>query len=141
MGPITVRPRHAEATAEPPALGERLGFTVTVVPPVRDEGRGHLEHPDPRRLPRGISPGAEWLGRPYRFTARVVPGGTGTDASGSRPSTSKARPPDKALPPDGVWAARVEWGGGYRGAMLNQGPRPTVGDVRAVAGGAPLRRR
>jgi riboflavin kinase/FMN adenylyltransferase len=29
-----------------------------------------------------------------------------------------------------VYAALVEWGGGTAGAMLNQGPRPTVGDAR-----------
>src|SRR4029079_18447472 len=39
-------------------------------------------------------------------------------------------PPEKALPPDGVYAALVEWGGGTAGAMLNQGARPTVGDTR-----------
>jgi riboflavin kinase/FMN adenylyltransferase len=33
------------------------------------------------------------------------------------------------LPPDGVYAVRVEWPGGSGGGMLNQGPRPTVGDL------------
>ncbi len=39
-------------------------------------------------------------------------------------------PERKLLPPDGVYAARVEWGGGQAGGMLNQGTRPTFGDGR-----------
>ena len=34
----------------------------------------------------------------------------------------------KQLPPDGVYAVRVEWRGGQAGGMMNQGPRPTFGD-------------
>ena len=34
----------------------------------------------------------------------------------------------KLLPPDGVYAARVEWAGGVAGGMLNQGGKPTFGD-------------
>ena len=31
------------------------------------------------------------------------------------------------LPPDGVYAAWVEWAGGRVGAMMNQGGKPTFG--------------
>ena len=44
------------------------------------------------------------------------------------PTVNLAPPPEKLLPPDGVYAVRVEWGGGTALGMLNQGPRPTVGD-------------
>jgi riboflavin kinase/FMN adenylyltransferase len=37
-------------------------------------------------------------------------------------------PDRKLLPPDGVYAAVVEWRDGRAGGMLNQGPRPTFGD-------------
>ena len=37
--------------------------------------------------------------------------------------------PRKLLPPDGVYAVRVEWAGGRAGGMLNQGGRPTFGDA------------
>ena len=71
----------------------------------------------------------EWLGRPYRVTARVVPG-AGRGKTIGVPTINLEGPfAGKALPPDGVWAARVEWGRGTAGAMLNQGPRPTVGDA------------
>jgi riboflavin kinase/FMN adenylyltransferase len=114
-----------------PGLGERLGFGVTVVPPLPDrEGepisstriRGALAEGDLARV-------AEWLGRPYRLTARVSEG-AGRGRSIGVPTVNLAGALEgKALPPDGVWAARVEWGGGTAGAMLNQGPRPTVGDA------------
>jgi len=38
----------------------------------------------------------------------------------------------KLLPPDGVYAVRVEWRGGGGGGMMNQGPRPTFQDGRRV---------
>jgi riboflavin kinase/FMN adenylyltransferase len=39
-------------------------------------------------------------------------------------------PPDKLLPPDGVYAVWVEWRGGRTGGMMNQGPKPTFQDGR-----------
>ena len=50
-------------------------------------------------------------------------------------------PPQKLLPPDGVYAVRVEWRGGRAGGMMNQGPRPTFAGRAADARGAPVRLR
>ena len=53
------------------------------------------------------------------------------DADGSsacRRSTSPECRARKQLPPDGVYAVRVEWRGGQAGGMMNQGPRPTFGE-------------
>jgi riboflavin kinase/FMN adenylyltransferase len=114
-----------------PALGARLGFGVTVVPPVPDAA-GHPISSSRIRSALGagdLGRAADWLGRPYRITAEVVPG-AGRGKSIGVPTINLAGPlAGKALPPDGVWAAKVEWGGGTAGAMLNQGPRPTVGDA------------
>jgi riboflavin kinase/FMN adenylyltransferase len=113
-----------------PGLGARLGFGVTVVPPVPDAGGTPISS---SRIRTALGAGdlgraAEWLGRPYRISAEVVPG-AGRGKGIGVPTINFAGPlAGKALPPDGVWAARVEWGGGTAGAMLNQGPRPTVGD-------------
>jgi riboflavin kinase/FMN adenylyltransferase len=113
-----------------PGLGARLGFGVTVVPPVADAAGTPISS---SRIRTALGAGdlgraAEWLGRPYRITAEVVPG-AGRGKGIGVPTINLAGPlAGKALPPDGVWAARVEWGGGTAGAMLNQGPRPTVGD-------------
>jgi len=114
-----------------PALGARLGFGVTVVPPVSDVWGSPISSTGIRdALTAGnLTRAAEWLGRPYRITAQVVPG-AGRGKGMGVPTINLAGPlAGKALPPDGVWAARVEWGGGIAGAMLNQGPRPTVGDA------------
>ncbi|HEV8600366.1 MAG TPA: riboflavin biosynthesis protein RibF [Gemmatimonadales bacterium] len=114
-----------------PPLGRRLGFAVSVVAPVADEQGEVISS---TRIRAALAAGelarvAQWLGRPYRFTARVTPG-AGRGQTIGMPTINLAEPPrEKALPPDGVYAARVEWGGGTAGAMVNQGPRPTVGDL------------
>ena len=115
-----------------PALGQQMGFEVAIVPPVPDRNGEPISS---TRIRTALAAGelgqaAEWLGRPYSITARVVPG-AGRGRTIGIPTINLEGPPGgKALPPDGVWAAWVEWGGGVAGAMLNQGPRPTVGDMR-----------
>lgn len=114
-----------------PALGERLGFGVTVVPPLGDRKGEPISS---TRIRSALAAGElerveAWLGRPYRITARVVPGAGRGRTIGMPTINLEGALAGKALPPDGVWAARVEWGGGTAGAMLNQGPRPTVGDA------------
>jgi len=68
---------------------------------------------------------ARLLGRPYFATGEVVHG----DARGASigfPTANLAGVPDrKLLPPDGVYAVRVEWRGGRADGMMNQGGRPT----------------
>jgi riboflavin kinase/FMN adenylyltransferase len=114
-----------------PVLGRQLGFRVSVVAPVADE---HGEVISSTRIRVALAAGdlrqaARWLGRPYRLSGRVV-AGAGRGKTIGMPTLNLEGPPSgKALPPDGVYAARVEWGGGVAGAMLNQGPRPTVGDL------------
>jgi riboflavin kinase/FMN adenylyltransferase len=115
-----------------PALGARMGFGVTVVGPVPD-ARG--EAISSTRIRAALANGdfgraAEWLGRPYRLTGRVVPGAGRGQTIGVPTLNLEPLNPEKALPPDGVYAARVEWAGGVAGAMVNQGPRPTVGDMQ-----------
>jgi riboflavin kinase/FMN adenylyltransferase len=115
-----------------PALGARMGFGVAVVGPVPD-ARG--EAISSTRIRAALANGdfgraAEWLGRPYRITGRVVPGAGRGQTIGVPTLNLEPLNPEKALPPDGVYAARVEWAGGVAGAMVNQGPRPTVGDMR-----------
>ena len=114
-----------------PPLGRQLGFAVRVVAPVADQQGEVISS---TRIRAALAAGelaqvAQWLGRPYRLTAPVTPG-EGRGRTIGMPTLNLAGPPAaKALPPDGVYAARVEWGGGTAGAMLNQGPRPTVGDL------------
>lgn len=114
-----------------PALGVQLGFGVTVVPPVPDRDGAAISS---TRIRSALAAGdlaqvEEWLGRPYRISARVGRGAGRGKTIGVPTINLEGALAGKALPPDGVWAARVEWGGGTAGAMLNQGPRPTVGDA------------
>ncbi|NOT09896.1 MAG: bifunctional riboflavin kinase/FAD synthetase [Gemmatimonadales bacterium] len=115
-----------------PMLGRDLGFGVTVVEPLADR---QGETVSSSRIRAAVVSGelavaALGLGRPYRITGTVLRG-AGRGRTIGVPTLNLSGPaPDKALPPDGVYAARVEWGGGTAGAMLNQGPRPTVGDAR-----------
>ena len=71
------------------------------------------------------------LGRPYQVSGRVGEGERRGRQIGVPTINLADMPPQKLLPPDGVYAVRVEWRGGRAGGMMNQGPsRPS-----ATAGG------
>jgi riboflavin kinase/FMN adenylyltransferase len=107
--------------------GRRLGFAVTIVPPMvlagsvlsstrirRDIAERRLEH------------AARCLGRPYFFEARVVRGdgvGRGIDFP---TANAEIADPAKLMPPGGVYAVAVEAGGAVRGGMMNIGTAPTL---------------
>jgi riboflavin kinase/FMN adenylyltransferase len=110
-------------------LGAELGFGVTVVDAVREDGqpisstliRAAVAHGD-------LDAAVRWLGRPYGLLGRVVRG-AGRGRTIGVPTINLAPPdPRKLLPPDGVYAAWVIVGAGSGkryGGMMNQGPRPT----------------
>lgn len=114
------------------SLGGELGFTVDVVPPVLVDGVAVSSTRIRERIAAGdLAGAAAALGRPYAVTGVVVAG----EGRGRRlgvPTANLAVPEEKLLPPDGVYAVRVEWGGGIAGGMLNQGPRPTFHDGRRL---------
>ena len=68
------------------------------------------------------------LGRPYSVTAPVGRGAGRGRQLGVPTINLAGVSPRKLLPPDGVYAVRVEWRGGAAGGMLNQGARPTFGE-------------
>ena len=110
-------------------LGSAAGFAVDVVPPVRDPEYGQVSS---SRIREAVSAGqlamaARLLGRPFQLSSQVLPGARRGRTIGV-PTINLVVPPRQLLPPDGVYAVWVEWAGGRTGAMLNQGPRPTVGD-------------
>lgn len=109
-------------------LGARLGFSVDVVPPVQDDGQAISSTRVRQAVAAGeLATAARLLGRPYAMTAEVERG-AGRGRTIGVPTANLRTPPRKQLPPDGVYAVRVEWAGGRALGMLNQGPRPTVGD-------------
>jgi len=110
-------------------LGQSLGFEVVVVDAVRDDGqpvsstliRAAVAHGD-------LEAAGRWLGRAYSIRGTVVRG-AGRGRTIGIPTINLAPPdPRKLLPPDGVYAVRVQVGGKTVGGMMNQGARPTFGD-------------
>jgi riboflavin kinase/FMN adenylyltransferase len=112
-------------------LGASDGFAVDVVGLV--EFGGHtISSTAIRRAVAGgdLATAARLLGRPYTLSGRVVRG-EGRGRSLGIPTINVGEYSErKLLPPDGVYAARVEWAGGVVGGMLNQGPRPTFGQLQ-----------
>ena len=113
------------------AIGTRLGFPVHPVEPVTSPVGGTVSSTAIRRaIAAGdFAAAAAGLGRPYRLTG-VVEAGVQRGRTIGVPTANVAPPAGKLLPPDGVYAVRVEWGGGVAGGMMNQGLRPTIGDGR-----------
>ncbi len=115
-------------------LAREDGFAVQVVTAVTDDGqpisssliRTAVAHGDLASAERG-------LGRAYSVRG-VVEQGAGRGRTIGVPTINLAPPdPRKLLPPDGVYAVRVELPGkgkggrGKYGGMMNQGTRPTFG--------------
>jgi len=112
------------------AIGEAEGFRVTVVPPVEVDGVRVSSSVIRQAITEGdLGLAARLLGRPYRVSGPVVPGERRGRVLGV-PTINLEVPPRKLLPPDGVYAVRVEWRDGVAGGMLNQGPKPTFGEGR-----------
>jgi riboflavin kinase/FMN adenylyltransferase len=114
-------------------LGEVHGFGVDVVAPV-DFGGQHVSSSRIRRAVAGgdLATAGALLGRPYGVVGRVGEGERRGRLLGVPTINLSELSPRKLLPPDGVYAVRVEWRGGQAGGMMNQGPRPTFQDGRRV---------
>lgn len=112
-------------------LGASDGFAVDVVGAVELGGHAISSTAIRRAVGGGdLRTAARLLGRPYTVSGRVMQG-AGRGRTMGVPTINVGEFGDrKLLPPDGVYAARVEWRDGQAGGMLNQGPRPTFGDTR-----------
>ena len=114
-------------------LGRACGFDVDVVDVV-DVGEQHVSSSRIRRAVAGgdLATAARMLGRPYQVSGVVGHGEHRGRLIGVPTINLADLPPQKLLPPDGVYAVRVEWRGGRAGGMMNQGPRPTFHDGRRI---------
>ena len=114
-------------------LGTSHGFEVDVVPPV-DFGGQHVSSSRIRRAVAGgdLTTAGAMLGRRYGVVGRVGEGERRGRLLGVPTINLSELSPRKLLPPDGVYAVRVEWRGGSAGGMMNQGPRPTFQDGRRI---------
>ena len=114
-------------------LGAEDGFEVDVVAAV-DVGEQHVSSSRIRRAIAGgdLDTAARMLGRPYSVSGEVGQGERRGRLLGVPTINLADVPPQKLLPPDGVYAVHVEWRGGRADGMMNQGPRPTFADGRRV---------
>ena len=115
-------------------LGGKLGFGVDIVPPVNYLGHPVSSTRVRTALVRGdVEAAASMLGRPYRFTGRVVKG-EGRGRMLDFPTANlEAVEPGKALPASGVYAAEVELGKRRAAGALYIGTKPTFrGEARSI---------
>jgi riboflavin kinase/FMN adenylyltransferase len=113
------------------SLGATRGFAVTIVPPVQGSDGRPISSTAIRRAVAGgdLARAADGLARAYSVSGVVVAGAGRGRALGFR--TLNLAPPSsrKLLPPEGVYAVRVQTpSGAYRG-MMNLGARPTFGEA------------
>ncbi len=103
------------------ALGARLGFRVSVVPPVLDRGEPVSSTRIRRLIGLGRMPeAARLLGRPFALEGVRIHGRRLARRLGF--PTINLRPRDGALPPFGVYVVRLAG----RPGVANLGVRPTV---------------
>jgi riboflavin kinase/FMN adenylyltransferase len=112
-------------------LGERDGFLVDVVDPVATPDGHSVSSTSIRRAVAGgdLDRAAEALGRLYSVSGRVIEGSKRGRTIGFPTLNLGPPPPRKLLPPEGVYAVRVQTPAGPIGGMMNLGPRPTFGDA------------
>jgi riboflavin kinase/FMN adenylyltransferase len=109
------------------AEGRRLGFGVTVVPPVVLQG-SVVSSTKIRRdiMERRFEHAARCLGRPF-FLEATVEAGEGVGRRIGFPTANLSiDDPQKLMPPRGVYAVQVDAPAGRFGGMLNIGSAPTV---------------
>ncbi len=107
-------------------IGDELGFTVDVVPPVVVGAEAVSSSRIRRMLMEGrVSEVIEPLGRPYSIRGIVVRGEGRGRGLGFPTANLAIGERDKLIPPEGIYAVRaILRSGTYMGA-LHMGPRPT----------------
>jgi riboflavin kinase/FMN adenylyltransferase len=125
---------RAGDTATMQRLGSERGFDVTVVPAITVNGGQNISSTAIRRAVAGgdLDGASRALGRYYSLGGRVGEGARRGRLLGFPTANVPVPSPRKLLPPDGVYAIRVQTPMGPHNGMLNLGPRPTFGDTEPV---------
>ncbi len=115
-------------------LGATRGFDVGVVPPVTVDGGQPVSSTAIRRAVAGgdLEGAFRGLGRHYSLGGKVGEGARRGRLLGFPTANVPVPGPRKLLPPEGVYAARIQTPGGPYDGMLNLGGRPTFGDTEVV---------
>jgi riboflavin kinase/FMN adenylyltransferase len=115
-------------------LGASSDFRVDVVDAVSLADGQHVSSTSIRRAVAGgdLARAAEGLGRPYSVGGTVVRGRSRGRQLGFATLNVEPPSPRKLLPPEGVYAVRVQTPDGPYGGMMNLGPRPTFGESETM---------
>ena len=115
-------------------LGAERGFDVSVVPAVTVNGGQAVSSTAIRRAVAGgdLDGAFRGLGRHYSLGGRVGEGARRGRLLGFPTANVPVPSSKKLLPPEGVYAVRVQTPMGPHDGMLNLGPRPTFGDTEVV---------
>jgi riboflavin kinase/FMN adenylyltransferase len=113
-------------------LGQEMGFSVTVIPPVVIDGevvsstaiRNALANGDMKRV-------LNLVGRPFSLNGRVTKGAGRGEGLGF-PTANLDIDPGQALPADGVYATWTDIDGQAYQSMTNIGRQPTFGGSQRV---------
>lgn len=114
-------------------LGTTRGFSVHVVEAKMDTRGTAISSTAIRRAVAygDLGVARAMLGRPYDLMGKVVQGSARGRSIGI-PTINLEIPREKLLPPDGVYAVRVNSSKGGFGGMMNLGGRPTFGEAERV---------
>jgi len=108
------------------SAGQRYGFQVEIVPPFSVNGQVVSSSLLRRLIEEGqVNRAAEYLGRPYHLTGRVVRGAGRGRQIGFPTANLAVERPEKLIPADGVYLARAELDGQTQYGLVNIGVRKT----------------
>jgi riboflavin kinase/FMN adenylyltransferase len=128
IGPDFALGRNREGDTEAMRrLGKEMGFSLSIVPPLKIDGevvsstaiRQALAKGDMKRVPK-------LTGRPFRLQGRVVPG-AGRGVKLGFPTANLEVAAEQALPPDGVYVSQAYIDKRSYFSLTNIGQRPTFG--------------
>jgi riboflavin kinase/FMN adenylyltransferase len=110
-------------------LGKEMGFSVTVVPPLKINGEVVSSTALRHALAKGdIDKVHELTGRPFSLRGKVVEGAGRGEELGF-PTANMDVKSGQALPPDGVYVGLTRVNGKVYQSMTNIGKNPTFGDT------------
>jgi riboflavin kinase/FMN adenylyltransferase len=113
-------------------LGQKMGFSVTVVPPIIIDGEVVSSTAIRKALAQGDMKRVQNLvGRPFSLHGRVIPGARRGIELGF-PTANLDIDPEQALPAEGVYVSRAHIDDQAHPSVTNIGQRPTFGGGERV---------
>jgi len=113
-------------------LGQEMGFSVTVVPPMIVDGEVVSSTAIRKALAEGNMKRVQKLvGRPFSLQGRVIPG-AGRGIELGFPTANLDSNAEQALPNEGVYISQVHIDDQAYFSMTNIGQRPTFGESQRV---------